>query len=92
MATHRDFDTMLARVDGVLGTDVHCRQHGRLGWVRTSLVRAIIAEHVRSHVAHHGGYSIGGPMIVVVPATKVPLDTAREIGDTTPIGSTPDPQ
>lgn len=66
------FSASLARVDGVLGSDVQCRQHGRLGWVRTSLVAALIAGHVRSHVIHHGGVSVGGPIITI---EKVPSDS-----------------
>jgi hypothetical protein len=57
--------TTTARMDGVLGTDVVCEDHGRIGWVRTSLANALIAAHVQTHhVLTKGGrndHAVGPP-------------------------------
>ena len=62
--------TRVARLDGVVGTEVICRQHGRVAWVRTSEVDGVVATHVRKkHVLTMSGLgsrTIGTPEPVVL--------------------------
>jgi len=37
------------RLDGVLGQELRCHDHGLVAWSRTSMMGDVIAAHVRRH-------------------------------------------